>query len=434
MQKFSYLIIALLLLPCLFLSACGKAPSDGPSAGASSIPSPAPYVPGMTWHEVFCADTDFDNRFVNSQTNLVTTADAYYTIRYDSGVGYLYYFDRTTCESGPLCGKPECMHDVNSCNARVKGRRDSLNLAGGRLYFETDETNRGPGLSMCDCLSVALDGTDRRLEFEMPCEWENGPWCLYYHRGKFYGASMPDRVVDGVPGKHVGVTSWDAKTGEYKLILARDGCGGYPVTRFFFFGTYVYFCFASARVTESGMFSTLEVFRWDTEAEELETLYASGEYELPGEAFTLWVETENEIYIAPTIPEPSEPLAVYRLENGELTEVFRFTDPGSVCLHDGVVIRCLGSDDGKSFETQLTDYEGNTLYRGVIDKSIFEAAIPDAEAVTFQNNSICGDRNTLYYCCAVTSAGRGRIDCILRLDFAQPGQEPERTLLFADIG
>lgn len=381
---------------------------------------------------VFNQDTDFDNRFGNGARSVVETEDAYYFII--GQCDYLYCYDKLSGEYGFLCGKPECMHDSESCNARIRGGRSGvLNHVNGRLYFKASDTNRGPGVSMGNCYSVSLDGTDRRLEFEMHCEWQNEPMVLYFHRGKFYGASMADFVVNGVPGKHIGITSWDAETGDYRLIFSRDDCEGYPMPRLFFFGKYVYFCFASAEVTENTSFSTLEIYRWDTEAEKLETVFKSGKHEIPGEAYTIWVGSENEIYIAPTIPQTNETSPVYLLRDGELSEVFRFDDPGALCLRDGIVIRNLLADDYRSFEMHLTDYEGNTIYRGTVNAASLNEAIPGIESISYYNNSCYGDRQTLYYCCSIKKTGNEKwIDCIIKFNFKDAGAEPEATVICVD--
>ena len=424
------ILFLLALLFCFSAVSCGKqhSPSPTPSAEPSAV---LPSGTELTYHDVYDPETDFDNRFGRGYWSIVETDDAYYIIFVRTEEKYLYYHDKATGEYDLLCGKPECLHDSDTCNAMIEARAQTLNLVNGRLYFETAFTKRSSELAPTDCRSIALDGTDRRLEFEMPCLWENGPWNLYYHRGKFYGASMPDWVVDGIPGKHIGITSWDAATGEYKLILSKDGCEGQPNPKLFFFGKYVYFCFASSRMDEGKTLSKLEVCRWDIETELLETLYVSDDFEIPGMMFSLWVESEDKVYIASSWPEINEPTPVFLLSGGTLREAFSFNDFGAISLLDGVVQRHRLHPEENSFEIELTDYEGNPIYHSNIDMSFLSDMIPGTEFFSYY--STYGDKNTLYHDFIVQKAeDKKQFECIVRFDFQEPGAEPKKTLLCVD--
>ena len=116
--------------------ACGKAPSADLAEDASS--TPAPYELGMTYHEVYDPDTDFDNRFGRCAPGMLETEDAYYFV--STTGNYIYYYDKYTEERGVLCGKPECVHDeleINeSCSGYVRASGNGhANFYDGHIYY-----------------------------------------------------------------------------------------------------------------------------------------------------------------------------------------------------------------------------------------------------------------------------------------------------------
>ena len=441
MKRTAALILAILfLLPCL---CCGKAPAGGQEQDQSAeLTTPKPYEPGMTYHEVFNPDTDYDNRFGRGYPGFAETEDAYYVIfsghtdetGFSSG-NYLYFSDKATGEYGLLCGKPECTHNDSSCNARIMGRAGTLSCAGGRLFYivESDAKNRPAGIGSASCFSIALDGTDRRREFEMPCEWENTPQFFYCHRGKFYGCGFSNIITDGEVGFHLSVTAWDPETDGYTVICSRDDCAPSYCPKTFFFGKYLYFCFDSRTGFEmfAGKKTTLEVWRWDTEVEVLEPVYIAEPGTSSGSVFNLWVESEDRVYAAPNIPDPDGPYAVFMIGGGELSEACRFEGSGGgISILDGVFQRHYIHNEEQTLEVELIDFDGSPIYWGRLDMSFIGEAVPGAVFTSF--HTAFGGRDAVYYALTADTEDGTEFEFIVKYEFGGPGEEPVRTLICVD--
>ena len=128
------------------------APTGHTSTAAPS--TSAPYEPGMTWHEVYDPNTDFDNRFGRGDIGVVETEEAYYFQPIDPAGGYLYYYDKLCDDCGVLCPRPECMHTDDSCNARLHARAGTLSI----LLSNPD----------CSGINVGSDNRIRSVKFSGP--------------------------------------------------------------------------------------------------------------------------------------------------------------------------------------------------------------------------------------------------------------------------
>lgn len=59
-----------------------------------------------------------------------------------------------------LCGRPDCTHTTEDCNAYIKGGK-MLSYYGGYLYVVTEEDVDGPRSTTCKLVRINPDGTDR---------------------------------------------------------------------------------------------------------------------------------------------------------------------------------------------------------------------------------------------------------------------------------
>lgn len=85
-----------------------------------------------------------------------------------------------------LCGRPDCTHETEDCNAYVKGGK-MLFYYNGYLYVVAEESGDGPGNVKCQLIRINPDGTDRVMvaDFE---EFAKEQGCDY---------AQCDMVTDG---------------------------------------------------------------------------------------------------------------------------------------------------------------------------------------------------------------------------------------------
>lgn len=94
----------------------------------------------------------------------MTTGTVYFERLHDyNSASMLYYLDKATGISVPLCGKPECKHDDESCNAYISSTQPvSLADYNGRLYWIAMGND-----NKYHIYSAAYDGTDRQSVREL---------------------------------------------------------------------------------------------------------------------------------------------------------------------------------------------------------------------------------------------------------------------------
>ena len=78
------------------------------------------YLPGF----------DTQDQYAESWYNIARAEDVYYVIMNN----YLFYYDEATGMSGHLCGKAECMHNNESCNAYL-GLVTGIQVYDGHIYW-----------------------------------------------------------------------------------------------------------------------------------------------------------------------------------------------------------------------------------------------------------------------------------------------------------
>lgn len=386
-----------LLIALLTLLACSSCVPE--SGGAGAVPTQAADRP-LSYAEVFDPSTDFDDRFGRGFANIAETEDAYYFAL--SGRLYIYFYDKHTGEYGVLCGRPDCTHDADpgKANTECGGYKGcwggtTMNKKGDRLYYlgETDRTSSNIG---CALYSMALDGSDHRKHFPLNCDDRFAPQRFEIHRGKAYGTNYYCSIEQAEPKSFYNVVCWDLGSGDLRVIYDRVMGGENIVSPWpcvSYFGKHVYILDSyPTSGAEAGSNSIVEIFRWDTEAETLEQVFSSGDNGLPGVDYTMWVEAENRLILAPMSRGGSDEHPIYALENGGLKKILSLTEKMSVRLVGGL---CVGFDFRKDHEKQVSiwDLDGRSVWSGTWDLDIIAGADPDCYSIS----AIFGDRNDLYF-------------------------------------
>ena len=104
-------LVAILLTSLLLLTACARQESaDGTTAAASDPNAPAGLSSALI-------DESGDNTYLVSDNfqNLTESDSTIYKLVIDR----IYYYDKASGISGPICGKPDCDHTGMDCDAYI---------------------------------------------------------------------------------------------------------------------------------------------------------------------------------------------------------------------------------------------------------------------------------------------------------------------------
>lgn len=412
------LTLALSLLLCAVpLTSCATGAGDEPT-DVSATPEQAGPVSVRT-------GPDFDNRFGMGASNLIETEDAYY---YNSFGGYYtYYYDKASGERGVLCAKPECVHDETeqneSCNGYTFLQAKSLNLWDGTLhYVGWDQTHQLPAI-----FSLNLDGTGKTRFTELDLgelAYMHYPQRFDYHRGMLYAWNKLKLVSNGKPQYRNCVFSIDPETGDSRVIYDNINDHGRIGFTLYYFQQYVYICvsdWSASLYGSSNRTTKLELYRWNTETEVLESVFSTGDELVVGAMFTMWMESEDKIYLVPSATPDDEARRAYLISGGELSTAFEFDNFGAAYMVQGAAI-CI-FPIGEQAEIRAAD--GSLIYSGNWSFD-FGPDIDITEAPSIQ--SCYGDRNTIFIVYSVRTSGESRSgSLVMRYDLT--GEKPVGTLI-----
>ena len=372
--------------------------------------------------------SDFDNRFGRGYQNIIETDDAYYYCSFSGK--YLYYYDKQSGISGVLCPKPECTHDEagmenKNCGGFVNSHAKSLFSSGEKLFYVSGVWTpeyKGPAL-----FRMNSDGTGREMVRELDFgETQDFSWPQRFdlHRGKLYGWISYEYVEESEPIIRFAIVSLDPETGEYRTIYEKDDCGMTIWPKLFYIDGYVYFSVPDAGPMLNT--STLEIFRWNIETEELEKLYSSDEAIIFGGMYDMWVENDGNIWLVPETNFERNP-ELMQILNGELKVVFEYPDFGSAHLIGGGTVNITYPGQ----ELIITDMSGNVLKRIEKELSFFEDIGFNVDAYGCDLD-IYGDINELFVVYShlrFVHDGRNMSygSCLVRYDLTE--DEPQAQLL-----
>lgn len=340
-------LIACIMLLLLPLAAC----------------APAETAPDAMEHHgnIERQNNDYDNRFGMNYANLIETEDAYYFC--NTAGTYIYYFDKASGEKGVLCAKPECVHDADydnpDCNGRIDIVESTLNFWEGKLHYWTfDEIMR----KMNAC-SVNPDGSGKTVDAVFDYQPALFPDRLDFHRGMLYGWREDERIVDGEPMLVLEVIVVDPETGETNVIYQKQHDSFYGDPMLYYFGKYVYFTVSGEEGTAEDFYTVLELLRWNTETEELETVYSSNGLGNVGTWFGIYMESEDRIWLAPRTSLGQGPVTVQLLESGELNAAFRFENSGTCFLVERAAVCKKGS------QYEIRSLDGSRIFKGELSEA-----------------------------------------------------------------
>ena len=392
----SLLLCALLALS--LLTACGPAEAENPGVTESdgSVTTAAENTEsGKKPNVNYLADKKFDtDEYLEGyDAGLLCydswigceTQDAYYMFGYQNNYSSLMFYDKASGISGPLCAKPECMHDTPDCSAYIGGALCSC-YYDGRIYWVSMGDGGDDYLYSC-----ATDGSDRKeiaLVREMPAthQMNFSQWILFCHRGYCYFAYGTEIVENGASVNHTYFYAISLKTGEkYEILhdIADQSNSDYCLQAV---GNDIYILNEDWSAEETGEFSPLAVRVFHSKTRELETLCSF----IPSGYFNgnLKVTPERDIYFS-TLYKDSDGKSVYNVEKviseenrGEVVFSVK-RDYAIIFLEDSVFELPTVEEDG-TVKLEAWDYDGNPISFGTPK---FEAG-SDVTKKQFENQAI----------------------------------------------
>ena len=363
MKRTITLLSALVLL--LNLAACGKATEPD-------------------------ASLDSDRAFsARSTAQLCEIGDTvYYLIMGQSGK-LVYYYDKVSGVSGPLCGKPECRHTDTNCNAYA-GTAVAIGSCGGMIYYYDYEYPTGRVIRR-----MAADGTAHETLRVMELDTFPGSGSdriIQFHRGYMYYATESKTIVDGQErlGLYIVAVPFDQEEDITVILDEETGDVDLSVQ---LYGDSMY-------IMDYG--EKLRLRRWDCTTHDMELLL---DVESPMKSPDFWV-TDSDIYfngvIGKAVSEDgtegtAREVYRYRLSDGAFEYVFSwFTPIGySDIIADGF-IAAVRKEEGQAYAVAV-DFQGNTI----LDASFSVANFPD----TVLRGLCQGTDEDYVYLCTLSSGG-----------------------------
>lgn len=346
MKQKTALLLSLILL--LSLLSCGKAEEDDRG---------------------FDAARSFAHFY--SSTWVRETTDTLYFLGWSEH--YIKYADKATGISGVLCGRPECRHNDKNCNAYVEDARCLL-MDGGRLYWMAVEfTDSG---SIYVLYSMALDGTDRRKEAELPEGFIPSSTAAHRHYllydGWLYFGDVSSEIVNGeqILYNYVAAAPIGSKQEPFVILKEETMDRGYSnlAVQFYKGDLYILTCEPSPLSGDEKYLYDCTLRRWNAEMDELETLYE--DESVLNWSSELWVTDDGVLFnrnTSTTYGPLENRIYKYHFDSGECEYLFDngiygWANMGLIA--DGLVSghQITDRNDGTyDFYVMLKDFEGNVL-------------------------------------------------------------------------
>lgn len=146
------------------------------------------YPTDNTYH--FETDSQYSFYSQGGFRNFAESEEGYYFTLNISGLGYIFYMDKSTMKPVALCGKPNCLHyreteeeKISLCNAQLSGLGflPPLFYSDGHLY--TFQISEDP--SKYNFVEIQKDGSSRKTLLTIEKENADSS-CFAVHRGKLY--------------------------------------------------------------------------------------------------------------------------------------------------------------------------------------------------------------------------------------------------------
>ena len=404
-------IICLLIIALLLCVACARqeAPSgtvsdateeaaetDNTEAGtepAETTSTEADEKPAETYS--YIENEDADNRFPRIPSIDVVQFGQYYFGAVKSSRNlYLHCYDGRNKAEEIVCGKPDCTHDTEECNAYYRRDIPGLSLYHGSLYWIGIEGEGKKDTLAMRCMDP-FSGKRQTVRSIDEKEIIHGYWPqrMRVHRGMAYLECMKQTIVEGAQPKHkLSLLAMPlSEKGETRILFERDyDCGASMQVRYC--GDYI-FLFCSLNSSEPKR-NWYEVYRINTEDGACETVVSALEPNCYIDDF--WVDEAYRLLVSGRDKEDWTKAFVWQIEDGALKDLYSFASMKGEAwplLFDHIAFN-LGYENGERL-CCICDFDGNVLFEGKLTQP---TQIPDlypASCKVYGINIVGGDAGML---------------------------------------
>ena len=238
--------------------------------------------------ENYLFEYDLQNAYCTLLSPIAESEDAYYfQPSFDSD--YIWYYDKTTGKNGKLCGKPECPHNIPTCNAYASCF-GGISWYDGYLYYVQTTPGLNPdGYKMIHRISA--DGSIHEMLHEFDSEILGSNMQIRFHRGFIYRAQIDSIVIDGTARNIISITQeqLDNENVQTQVIFEKQ----YDTVVSFFYkilGNKIYILIMQGYENDQ----QIDLYCYDIMMQSTEHLLDMKD---AWYATDLWVDTEN-VYIA----------------------------------------------------------------------------------------------------------------------------------------
>ncbi len=201
-------------------------------------------------------DRDF-SRLMGSMA--VTEKTLYFADMSTSPLKRLMFIDKESGVSGPLCGKPDCLHNSQDCNSFLANERVlGLSYYDGKLYWLGACTNVKGIENGYHIFSIEPDGTKRELVRTISKRFDDVPGGnteVFFHRGYMFlcGESSSEIIKDGYPVNKVQIFAYSLKDPDHDILIEdTEPIEGGLSVRIQPYGDCLYYMMSSAAENEEG--------------------------------------------------------------------------------------------------------------------------------------------------------------------------------------
>ena len=318
-------------------------------------------------------DTDLDSDRALSARSTAQMCEIGDTVYYvtthitaKESVHLIYYYEKASGVSGPLCGKPECRHADTKCNAYV-GNVVAIGSYNGMIYYFGYEYGTGNVIRR-----MAADGTEH--ETVRTLKQDTFPSSGYariiqFHRGYMYYTTETTTIVDGqqCDGLYIAAVPLDSD-GEITVILNEESGDVDLSAQLYGDSMYIMDCGEK-----------LQLRRWDCETHDMELLLYT---ESPISSPEFWVADSYIYFNGATgkvvsedgIEGTARDVYRYGLSDGVFELVFSWLTPiGYSDIITGGMIAAVSWPVDEKVYAVAVDFQGNTI----LDVSFSVAGFPD---------------------------------------------------------